>query len=484
MEFTAAATRQVVLLHSNDIHSRLEQAARISSLITEERRSCGSERVLVLDIGDHMDRMRLETEGSDGLVNIELLNEAGYDAVTLGNNEGLTYGKQQLEEAYRRHARFPALCANLAAREQSELPEWLLPRLVLAKNGIRFGLIGVTAPFSEFYSLLGWEARDPFEAIRSEVGLLRRAVDVIVVLSHLGLASDERIAREIVGVDLILGGHTHHLLEEPLVIGSTTICAAGKFGEYLGRVEVELDPLTRRPSFRASCIPVAAAPEDPEAAHIIRSFRQRGERRLSMQVARLPIPLPASSDRETPLPNLLAAGLRRWTGAEIGLVNNGQLLGGLAEGAVSQGQLHALCPSPINPCRLLLRGAHIRQALEEALLPGFTGMAIRGFGFRGLVLGTLAVDGAHIRYDASAPEYAKLISVTVGGEPLQDERLYSVGTIDMFTFGIGYLSLRESEESAFYLPEFIRDVLAGELDDEAAVEASLLPRWQAAHRSL
>ena len=478
MEFIAAPTRQVILLHSNDIHSRLEQAARISSLITEERRSRGSDRVLVLDIGDHMDRMRLETEGSDGLVNIALLNEAGYDAVTLGNNEGLTYGMEDLEEAYRKHARFPALCANLIDRRTGELPEWLLSSLILTKNGIRFGLVGVTAPFSEFYTLLGWEALDPLDAIRHAVSQIRSATDVIVIMSHLGLSSDERIAREVEGVDLILGGHTHHLLEEPLQIGQTTICAAGKFGEYLGRVEITIDPVTGRPMIQAGCVPVAAAPLDPEADAIIRSYRASGEQRLSARVSRLVEPLPANSERESPLTNLLAAGIRRWTGADIGIVNNGQLLGGLAKGDVTQGQLHALCPSPINPCRVRLRGAHIRQALEEALLPDYTGMAIRGFGFRGLVLGTLAVDGLEIRYDASAADYAKLISVTVNGQPLLDDCSYIVGTIDMFTFGIGYLSLRESEETIFYLPEFIRDVLAHELADSDAVADSRRKRWR------
>lgn len=481
MKFKASASQQVILLHSNDIHSRLEQAARISSLVTEERRSSGVERVLLLDIGDHMDRMRLETEGSDGLVNIELLNEAGYDAVTLGNNEGLTYGKSQLEAAYREHARFPVICSNLLDRKTGELPEWLSAHLVLTRNGIRFGLVAATAAFSPFYSLLGWEATEPLTAIAAQVALLRPSVDVIVVMSHLGLSIDERIAAEIAGIDLILGGHTHHLLEEARVIGETTICAAGKFGEYLGRVEIELAAPGARPVIRAECKAVAAAEEDPEAAAIIQRYRETGERRLSRAVTRLEQSLPASSDRESPLTNLLAIGLRRWTGADIGIVNNGQLLGGLAEGVVTQGQLHALCPSPINPCRLLLRGAQLRRALEEALLPQFTEQAIRGFGFRGLVLGTMAVDGLDIVYDASAPDYAKLVrmTVTATGEPLRDDELYTVGTIDMFTFGVGYLSLREHEGAEFFLPEFIRDVLARELADPAAVAGCRIARVHA-----
>ena len=92
---------EVVLLHSNDIHSRLEPAAKMAAYIAETRRMYGSDHVLTVDIGDHMDRMRVETEGSDGLVNIALLNAAGYEVVTIGNNEGLTFTPEHLARGVR-----------------------------------------------------------------------------------------------------------------------------------------------------------------------------------------------------------------------------------------------------------------------------------------------------------------------------------------------------------------------------------------------
>ncbi|MFC4776350.1 bifunctional metallophosphatase/5'-nucleotidase [Paenibacillus sp. GCM10023252] len=468
---------EVVLLHSNDIHSRLENAAKIASYIAEERRMYGSSRVLAVDVGDHMDRMRAETEGSDGLVNIALLNSAGYEAVTIGNNEGLTYSAEDLHEAYYNHGRFKVVCANLVDQSTGELPEWAVPSTVLVKKNLTIGLIGVTARFTDFYTLMGWEVSDPLETIQQQVKRLREQVDVIVVMSHLGLPMDRRIAEELHGVDLILGGHTHHLLEEPLVIGDTTICAAGKFGEQLGRVEIGLDPITSRPLFRASCVPVAALEEQPEAAAIISSFKEAGDRRLSRIITRLSAPLPASTERESPLGNLLAAGLRRWTDAEIGIVNTGQLLGGLPSGEVTAGQLHALCPSPINPCRLLLSGTNLRAALEQSLLCEYTRKPIKGFGFRGEVLGGLAVDGLTIAYDLKRPPLERITSVLVNGRELVNEAVYSVGTIDMFTFRVGYETLSLGAQPKFFLPEFIRDVLAEELQNEDLLRQCQLRRW-------
>lgn len=467
---------EVVLLHSNDIHSRLEQAAKMATYIAETRRTYGSDHVLTVDIGDHMDRMRIETEGSDGLVNIALLNAAGYEVATIGNNEGLTFTPEQLREAYSR-ASFTTICANMFQDGQGELPSWLLPHHIVRKGRLRIGLVGVTAAFSDFYRLIGWDVRSPLAVIAEQVRLLRPLADVVVVMSHLGIVQDRRMAEEIAGIDLILGGHTHHLFMEPEIIGTTHICAAGKFGDYIGRVEIRMDESAARPMFAVSCVPMAAYEEQPEAAAIIGGFKEAAQRRLSRVVARLSAALPARAERESPLGNLLAAGLRRWTNAEIGIVNAGQLLGGLAEGDVTEGDIHALCPSPINPCRMRLSGTALRRALEESLLGEFIDKEIRGFGFRGSVLGTLAVDGLEIEWNPNGAPYDKIVSITVNGEPFDDNRGYMIGTIDMFTFGVGYETIKGGTEVQFFLPEFIRDVLAAELVDTEALSRCTGSRW-------
>lgn len=468
----------VLLIHSNDLHSRLERAAKISAYIAEARAAYGPDRLLVLDAGDHMDRMRLETEGTGGLVNIRLLNEAQVDAVTLGNNEGLSWTMDMLDDLYGRHAKFPVVCANMVRESDGTRPAWMKPAVVMRRGGIVFGITGATAAFSDFYRYLGWRMLDPIEAVAEQVRKLRPQVDLVVVLSHIGLQLDQRMAEQIDGIDLILGGHTHHLLEEPLVINGASILATGKFGDYVGRVAISRSPHTGGFQCRAAVVPLDSVKMSADSSALIDRGRMEAEAELSRVEARLTVSLEAHEDRESPLVNLLAAALRRHTGAEIGLVNAGQLLGGLAAGGVTYGRLHEICPSPINPCRMALAGRDIRQALEEALLDEWITRPIRGFGFRGHRLGTLAVDGLEIRYDPDGPPYGKLIDVTAGGEPLRDDRIYSVGTIDMFLFGVGYTSLKAGTDIRLYLPEFIRDVLAAELADETSVQEARRRRWR------
>jgi 2',3'-cyclic-nucleotide 2'-phosphodiesterase (5'-nucleotidase family) len=467
----------VTLLHSNDLHSDLEAAARIAAYVKDVRRFVSGERLLLVDCGDHMDRARLETEGTKGGVNRAILEATGYEAMAVGNNEGLTFTRPDLDTLFG-DVPFPVLCANLAARPEGNSPEWLRPYAVVRKSGVRFGLIGLTAPFRLFYEPLGWRVEDPFAAAREAVERLRPQCDVIVVLSHLGLSSDERLAREIPGIDLILGSHTHHLLERPVRVGNTFICAAGKSGRYIGHLEIDCQPGGGLSEVRGGCVLLDGRPQDPEIVRITAEAREQARLAMGRPVARLEVPMETRLHRESPLSVLLAIALRQATGAQIGLTNNGQLLAGLPAGTVTWETLHAICPSPINPALITICGKQLRQALEESLLPEFYDMKFQGFGFRGVALGGLSFDGMEAVADLRQPPRCQLVDVRIGGEPLDDGREYTVGTLDMFTFGVGYKALKEGRVIRYLLPEFIRDLLAKALGDPLAVRSSLRPRWR------
>ncbi|WP_409345252.1 bifunctional metallophosphatase/5'-nucleotidase [Paenibacillus sp. MBLB4367] len=471
--------QKITLLHTNDIHSHFEEMPKIVSLLQRLRAGLDEHCVCTLDVGDHMDRMRIETEGTNGLANIAVMNETGYEAAVPGNNEGLTFTKQALAEAYGKHAGFPVVCSNLLEPETGAPPAWMLRYTLLRKGELTIGIFGLTARFTEFYSLLGWDIIDPFRAAAETIALIGRQADIVVALSHLGYANDQRLAAEVPGIDVILGGHTHHLLPEPVRIGDTYICAAGKHGQYVGEVDIWYDTANRNVrSVSGRCHPVREEKAAPEMARLISEHRTQGEKALSRVIATLEQPLPIEWERESGLGNLLAIGVRRWTESEIGLVNAGQLLGSLCAGDVTKETLLQICPSPINPCRMRLTGEQIVRALEESLLPEFIDKALMGFGFRGKRLGTLCLDGLTVSYAPDAEPYRKIREVIVNGEPLEEQRVYTVGTLDMFTFRVGYLSLSEGQDVSYCLPEFIRDVLEEQLRDKEALIGCREPRWR------
>ncbi|KOY17043.1 bifunctional metallophosphatase/5'-nucleotidase [Paenibacillus xylanivorans] len=468
-------TQTLTILHTNDIHSHFGSMSSIAAMIGHEKEEAGE--FLVVDIGDHMDRMAVETEGTLGTANVDVLNLTGYDAITIGNNEGLTFTPEQLAQSYS-GLLCPVVCGNVVEQATGQPPVWMKSSLILEKGPFRIGLLGATAPFTAFYELLGWDVLEPVETLREQVEALRPQVDVVVILSHLGLSTDRRLAEQIQGIDVILGGHTHHVLEEPVVIGQTVLGAAGKFGQWLGKVVLERgDEANELTLVSSGCVPVQNMMLEESVSLAIDTHRTEAERALGQTAVITDRTLTIDYDHESPFASLLAQAVRQFTGAQLSLVNAGQLLADLPQGNITKGMLHSLCPSPINACTICLNGIQIRQALEQSLLSEFSRKSIIGFGFRGDILGTLCMDGMDVEYDPHSPPYEKIRAIYIEGEPIRDEHEYVVGTLDMFTFNVGYPSLALGTDTSYRLPEFIRDLLETELKRPGALDDSLRSRW-------
>ncbi|SLK22458.1 MULTISPECIES: bifunctional metallophosphatase/5'-nucleotidase [unclassified Paenibacillus] len=465
----------LTILHTNDIHSHFGSMSSIAAMIGHEKEQAGE--FLVVDIGDHMDRMAVETEGTLGAANVDVINLTGYDAITIGNNEGLTFTSEQLAQSYS-GLLCPVVCGNVVDQATGLPPVWMKSSLILEKGPFRIGLLGATAPFTAFYELLGWDVLDPVETLRGQVEALRPQVDVVVILSHLGLSTDRRLAEQIQGIDVILGGHTHHVLEEQLIIGQTVLGAAGKFGQWLGKVVLEREYEANELTLVSSgCVPVQNMLLEESVSLAIDTHRTEAERALGQTAVITDRTLTIDYDHESPFASLLAQAVRQFTGAQLSLVNAGQLLGNLPQGNITKGMLHSLCPSPINACTICLNGIQIREALEQSLLSEFSRKPIIGFGFRGDILGTLCMDGMDVEYDPHSPPYEKIRAIYIEGEPIHDEHEYVVGTLDMFTFNVGYPSLALGTDISYRLPEFIRDLLETELKRPGALDDSLRSRW-------
>src|SRR5690606_7022002 len=161
---------KIHLYHTNDVHSHFDSWPQISRFLRSEREKheAGKEACFLFDIGDHVDRSHPFTEGTIGKGNIALLNHAGYDAVTIGNNEGITMSKKALTNLYE-GAEFDVILCNLKESDGS-IPNWLEPyQIYETEKGTRIGVIGATAMYTEFYQRLGWRIEEPRKAIQSIV---------------------------------------------------------------------------------------------------------------------------------------------------------------------------------------------------------------------------------------------------------------------------------------------------------------------------
>ncbi|WEG13769.1 bifunctional UDP-sugar hydrolase/5'-nucleotidase [Pullulanibacillus sp. KACC 23026] len=452
------------LFHTNDLHSHVEFIPKQRSLLTRlmNRAQEQHESSLLIDLGDHMDRSNPLTEGTFGKGNVRLLNEMDYDLVTIGNNEGITFTKADLEAAYQDKT-FPILLANLF-NESSERPAWCKPSQILDINGMKLGFVGVTADFYDFYKGLGWRIESPMEVLKKYVPLLKKQADVVVVLSHVGKSFDVQLAHELDGIDVILGSHSHDLLPNGVMEKDTLIVQAGKFGQHVGEVVLEINEFKQLVSKQARLYNVLEEPDDLKMLAIVKELEQEGRRKLLAPVTELDETMAINWDQESPFAELLAEGLKEWCQADIGMINSGVLLGDLAPGVVTKGELHRLCPHPLNPCRLTLKGQDLLELLHIGQSSEFKQWALLGFGFRGKRLGGLVYSGLTYEWDElnQCPHH-----VQINGEELQSDKSYTIGTADLFTFSHIARPLMRVMEIRIFMPEFLRDVLAWQLSRKA-----------------
>ncbi|MFC7394313.1 bifunctional metallophosphatase/5'-nucleotidase [Scopulibacillus cellulosilyticus] len=452
------------LYHTNDIHSHFEHWPQIIHYFKNQIKQCehDSEPYLLFDLGDHMDRVHPLTEGTMGKGNVSLLNHAGYDFVTIGNNEGITFTRDNINKAYDVRE-FDVILANLFTGDGNR-PKWCKPYAFHKINDITIGITGITAPFKPFYEPLGWDIKDPGEVLPGIIEQVKKEADIVILLSHGGLKFDQDTAKTIEGINVILGAHTHHILEDGLNVNSTLICQTGKFGSYAGHVVLTYDENTKEiVDKKARVITMDDDIKgDPETADLLESLTQKGIKQLQTPVTHLEQSLTTSWFNESPLSNLLADALRQWCQADIGMVNAGAILDHLEAGLVTRADLHRICPHPINPCKVFLTGLEILEVIKKGLDPAFQELELKGFGFRGKMIGKLIF--SHLTYEVDKLGAASVVNnVQINGDLIDLERTYQVATIDMFTFGRLLPPIKEAEHKKFYLPEMLRDILAWKL---------------------
>ncbi|CCQ97674.1 Metallophosphoesterase [[Clostridium] ultunense Esp] len=470
--------RPIRIFHTNDLHSHFEAMPKIAHFFNKKRKEYGEREILLfVDLGDHLDRSHPLTEVSVGFANREILEASGYQSVTLGNNEGITLTKEELNHLYQGSS-YQVIVSNLRDLDTLEYPRWATPYKILDLDGFRLGMIGLTAPYKEYYRLLGWQVETAEEVLPELVSRLAPQVDLLILLSHLGLANDRLIAENYPEIGLILGGHSHHYLPEGEWIGNTLIVQMGRNGGHVGEVLIE-PQRTNHPSLSfqigATSFSIEGEEEDGRIMGLIEQYGEKAERLLDREIIYLKEGLPLHWEKESPFANLLAQSVRHWTHTEISLVNAGLLLDSLPPGSATQKDLLRVCPHPINTCVISLRALELKEIIEEALQPVKMRQRVRGFGFRGEILGFPVLDGCEVVVEGG--EVPKVVGLYAHGKPLSPHAEIRLGTIDMFMFLKPYHALEKELSPEFFLPDFLRHLLAVEMHREGALEEAWHPRF-------
>ncbi|MGX4686531.1 bifunctional metallophosphatase/5'-nucleotidase [Vagococcus sp. JNUCC 83] len=440
------------LLHTNDIHSHLEKWPKIRRWIKDQTTDFMTTQtsVFTFDIGDFMDRVHPLTEATNGVANVELMNQVHYDAVTIGNNEGITNSKNVLNRLYQ-EANFPIVLSNLLDRQTNHYPSWAKPYIILTScEGTKIGIFGLTAPMELSYFPFGWQVLNPYKCAKEMVAELSEKVDVIILLSHLGINDDKKMAQEFPEIDVILGSHTHHLLPEGLIENGVLLCAAGRFGEYVGDVTLELTNsiITKK---IATTTAVDSLKEHISDEQEVSQFMIKGNQLLKeTKVATLAEKL---TKEDTLILTTLKA-MKKSSGCDVSMINSGLFLTDLGPGEINAKDIHTSLPHPMNLIKVTLKGRDLLRLAKEVIKNRdfLRKFPIVGMKFRGKYFGEVWYDG--FTYDETLNQGYWL------NQPIYLDKQYSFVTVDHLAFVPFFPTIEIAGDIEILGPKFLRNYLS------------------------
>jgi 2',3'-cyclic-nucleotide 2'-phosphodiesterase (5'-nucleotidase family) len=423
----------LTLLHTNDLHGFLtgKEGAGGFAEIAEKIKQINREKdnVLYLDAGDStegthaandvkgksmVDSMNaldreLQAQDRSKISKAASTNRAAHKVFSALGNHETYYGGDVLKENISRFSH-PTLACNVTDVDGKPLPNTKPYEIVTFKdrkgNEIRAAIVGVTT--EETANKGSVKVSDPVAAVRENARKAKEeGADIVIVLSHCGTEKDREIAAASDDVGVIIAGHSHDRIEEPLKVNKALIVQAGSNAESLGQLDLRIDMKAKSivpGKTEHRLIPITKdMPADPTIEKIVKKYEDRKkEAEYNREVGRLdePLPSPKETSGETKLGNAFADRIREEAGADISLFNKGAFRSRLERGPVTKRHSDNCFHFKDKVVKVSMTGAEVRSIIEKSFHDAPNG-------------GVYVASGMKVEYDAAAPGGQKVKKIMI-----------------------------------------------------------------------
>jgi 5'-nucleotidase len=374
---------------------------------------------------------------------IEAWDTSGLDYATLGNHEfdfGPDVLLQRISESH-----FKWLAANVIDKKTGKTFAGTPEFIVREFEGVKIGIFGILLQETLQTSRPGpdIDIQDPCATAARVIPKIHAAgAQVIVALTHLSMREDKQLAR-CSGVDLIIGGHEHTLLES--MSGHAPIFKMTSDARELGRIDLNITKSTGKlESIDWQIIPVTdKVKEDPAFAGLNQKYGPL-MKSLEQIVGRTEVELNLKSEgvrtHETNMGDFIADAFRQATGSDVALVNGGSIRADaiIAPGVLTKRDVLSTLPYNNRVVKVQLTGAVLREALEH----GVASLGVEAQPGR-----FPQVSGIRYAFDTSRPPGKRITSITINGKPLDDSKTYTLATTSYVAIdsGDGYAMFRKGK---------------------------------------
>jgi len=444
---------ELPIMHMNDTHSRADKLPNMITAINEYR-DVNSDSLL-FNAGDVFSGTLYFNEFK-GQADLALMNLMDIDAMTFGNHEFDLGDKEEGQESlseFAKNAQFPLLGTNIDFSQDPfmqdlETNEYniadpnngeIYNSIVKEVNGEEIGIFGLTTEDTEdIASPVDVEFEDFREAAEKAVQEFEDAgINKIVAVNHIGFDSapevgnDMRLAEEVEGIDIIIGGHSHTELSEPVVVEETetgeekdptVIVQAGEYAEYLGTLNVSFDDEGKVIGQSGELLEVDNYEADEEATEVLAEYKEKVEEINQEEIgaeAMKDLTNPRESDgdgtdsvraNETELGNLvtdamLAKAQEKYPETVISFQNGGGIRAPIEKGQITTGEVINVLPFGNDPVIATLSGQEIKEILEHSVrqAPAENG-------------GFLHVSGMKFQYDSTKEVGNRVVDMSIDND--------------------------------------------------------------------
>lgn len=465
----------LTILHTNDLHGqilphvnsrlfppprRVGGAAHKAALIASFRKF--TYPVLLLDAGDIAQGTPISNYFYGEPV-IKVMNQLKYDALTLGNHD-FDWGTEVLTQIIRQ-AKFPVLAANIRHKTTHQLFPGTLPYIIKQIGNIKIGIVGVITPDTPFITkqenIINYNFLSPSYILPSIINKLHsNNVDLIVLLSHLGVDKDRELALAVKGIDVIVGGHSHTPLTKAIIERNTIIVQAGSYGDYLGKLTLYLDKHKKILQWTSHLISIEEGRlrEDPNIAAILSPYKAVVAPIMAEVIGEASKNILKGDKGESALGNFICDALRNSTQSEIAFYNSGGIRSDFLKGSITMESVFTALPFDNKVVTMKISGAEILNILEHSVYGQQGVMQISGI--------------TSMKYDSSRPQGERVIEVRMGNKLLNYQKQYKIVTNDFLANGGDrYRSFKNGKQIQYN--ETVRELIAQYIKKHSPISAQI-----------
>ena len=454
----ASATEQIRIITTNDIHSYLKPIyyrylddikpwgkvsregdyvnkakiegkiggmAHVASMIKKLKAEKPGKNLL-FDAGDTWHGGGI-TFFDKGVAMVKIMNAIGYDAMVPGNWEFFYKNDHFLDLIDK--ANFPVIAYNLTDKEWEEPA---LDQYIIRKVGqLKVAIVGYTYPWTALTSAITgaakWykfgikedEARDLLAEIRK-----KEDPDLVVFISHGGFGLDQKFAKRVDGIDVMLSGHTHDEVLDPVVWNDTLVFQGGAHGKYVVSLDLEIkDKKIVDFEYRLNKVMQNRIDPDPEVSKLIEDAYLPYEAELSKIIGKSEVLMHRRDFWQSTVGNLITDAMREIQKTDVAFFPAWRFGASVLPGKITKEDIYNVIPTEGHIFTFSMRGKEIKNLLENIL-----SSVVNKDPYTRVGGDMIRFSGMKILCDLAKPAGKRVLRINIGGEEFSEEKVFSVAS--------------------------------------------------------